>query len=1017
MAQHKLTMVLAAETTQFSKKMSDVSKRIKSLNSDVQRFGKSFLSNMNLIKVKGASALVAAVKVQDAFKIIQAGTGATAEKLKGLQDEFKKLASSVPDSYQASATAIADLNTMLGLSGQSLQEMSKAMLDLTRLAGGDLKGNIAAVSQAMNSWGENSTSAVNDLYVVSQNTGVSIAKLTAEMTKNSDVLTLLGYDYSSAAVLLGQMNHQGLNTEKALSGLRNAASQLVSSGIKDLSGGFQSIVDAVKSAANETDAARIAMKYFGKESGTTWAAAIRSGAVNTEELTNKLAKLSTQLADDAQASQTFTERVSRAFNNIGIALQPVGEALLSLTENYVVPLIEKFFTSSPAMTEFFTIATAGVASISALSWGINGLMSGFSWFAERLPKITNFINNIVTSFTAWTSAATAAKGAMIGLNGALSISSGGILAVLAAVGALAAAVYSMGRYFTDFNSSVDSSVAHIENLKDRIDDVKEAVLNLSETSWSLRIGEAQAQIQNLTAELEKLQKSQQEALASYALRGRSADRISTPYDDKIKQTTEALDSAKQNKLILEQAAQYKSIYAQMQDMLQQFRVDVAADGADVATLKDKTYKEMSGLITQLKGTSFEGDPRLRSVLSQVTNYRKNELPIISTTSKSIDDTAERMRWQNSNGFLSDNDYQKYLSTRLAALTRGKAAWNKDARSTYDELQRMTKQTQSKQDEALRWQNSAGFLNNADYAGILQQRLAEQTKGLNWKDWGEDARSTFGELQRVINEEAAPALDMLKERYTSGQISIGEYQTQLQAMMDKYAEFPAVTEKIGQAMDNAKGKTMSFAEGMKAAIDNAVQDVDKLALTTTEGLADSFARAAVYGDSLGDSLKKLGQDIMYTVAKMLILKTLTNAFSGLFGGGSAAASAPPVADGVFAKGGAFAGGIKAFAGGGLVSHPTLFKFAGGTGLMGEAGPEAIMPLRRDSSGRLGVAVSGSAGGVYAPQFNITVNNEGSGNMSDEQAQAMGRNLRDAIDTRVAENLSVYKRMGYFNNSFA
>lgn len=61
MAQQKLTMVLAAETTQFSKKMSDVSKRIKSLNSDVQRFGKSFLSNINLIKAKSASALVAAV--------------------------------------------------------------------------------------------------------------------------------------------------------------------------------------------------------------------------------------------------------------------------------------------------------------------------------------------------------------------------------------------------------------------------------------------------------------------------------------------------------------------------------------------------------------------------------------------------------------------------------------------------------------------------------------------------------------------------------------------------------------------------------------------------------------------------------------------------------------------------------------------------------------------------------------------------------------------------------------------
>jgi len=59
---------------------------------------------------------------------------------------------------------------------------------------------------------------------------------------------------------------------------------------------------------------------------------------------------------------------------------------------------------------------------------------------------------------------------------------------------------------------------------------------------------------------------------------------------------------------------------------------------------------------------------------------------------------------------------------------------------------------------------------------------------------------------------------------------------------------------------------------------------------------------------------------------------------------------------FAKGGAFQGGkeVQAFASGGVVSSPTLFPMAnGGTGLMGEAGAEAIMPLRRGSNGRLGV----------------------------------------------------------------
>ena len=78
---------------------------------------------------------------------------------------------------------------------------------------------------------------------------------------------------------------------------------------------------------------------------------------------------------------------------------------------------------------------------------------------------------------------------------------------------------------------------------------------------------------------------------------------------------------------------------------------------------------------------------------------------------------------------------------------------------------------------------------------------------------------------------------------------------------------------------------------------------------------------------------------------------------------------------FASGGAFdSGGVHAFANGGvftnsIVSKPTLFKFAKGIGLMGEAGPEAIMPLTRTASGRLGVAAVG-AGGLQVQVNNYT-----------------------------------------------
>jgi phage-related minor tail protein len=77
----------------------------------------------------------------------------------------------------------------------------------------------------------------------------------------------------------------------------------------------------------------------------------------------------------------------------------------------------------------------------------------------------------------------------------------------------------------------------------------------------------------------------------------------------------------------------------------------------------------------------------------------------------------------------------------------------------------------------------------------------------------------------------------------------------------------------------------------------------------------------------------------------------------------------------AKGGVYDAGLRTFAKGGMftnsiVSQPTLFKFAKGTGLMGEAGPEAIMPLKRDSNGNLGVRSGGGS------NVDVVVNNYGS-----------------------------------------
>jgi lambda family phage tail tape measure protein len=103
----------------------------------------------------------------------------------------------------------------------------------------------------------------------------------------------------------------------------------------------------------------------------------------------------------------------------------------------------------------------------------------------------------------------------------------------------------------------------------------------------------------------------------------------------------------------------------------------------------------------------------------------------------------------------------------------------------------------------------------------------------------------------------------------------------------------------------------------------------------------------------------------------------------------------------ANGNVFASnGIIPYAMGGIVNTPTLFRFANGgvpsTGLMGEAGPEAIIPLRRGSDGKLGVAGGGST--------SITINVDAKGSSAEGdpgRAAALGRVITAAVQAELVK----------------
>ncbi len=176
-----------------------------------------------------------------------------------------------------------------------------------------------------------------------------------------------------------------------------------------------------------------------------------------------------------------------------------------------------------------------------------------------------------------------------------------------------------------------------------------------------------------------------------------------------------------------------------------------------------------------------------------------------------------------------------------------------------------------------------------------------------------------------------------------------------AEMDELDTFDDQIAALETTLGGASAVTAAFAgevSKMQGAIAATGRDAEVLSRGMSRGLRSAFDGLVFDGLKLSDALSKVAQSMVNTVYSSA-LKPVTNQLggliaegvSGLFGGG-------------FAKGGAFTGGqVTPFASGGIVSSATTFAMRGGWGVMGEAGPEAIMPLSRGADGRLGVRTEG------------------------------------------------------------
>lgn len=297
--------------------------------------------------------------------------------------------------------------------------------------------------------------------------------------------------------------------------------------------------------------------------------------------------------------------------------------------------------------------------------------------------------------------------------------------------------------------------------------------------------------------------------------------------------------------------------------------------------------------------------------------------------------------------------------------------------------------------------------------------------------GSRTRERMQEMLRIREEFQQKNVE-LQRQYQSGDISEELYRQEL-ALNKRYLDerlrdqegFYAASD--AQRSDWAAGMREGFANWVDTASDYASQSAD-LVNNTMSGLVGNISEALA-GNKVDweDWSKSVLASMQKIILNAMIVNSLQSSMGGggflggLFGG-SAGGSTPSgsynsAASGLQlnAKGGAYASASLSAYSNSIVRSPTYFAFAKGAGLMGEAGPEAIMPLTRSADGSLGVRVTGAqtspagSGEIHITQH-FTISGNGDAALKQAMQEAAAKGTRDGAKLARQEMLQDFQTNG-------
>jgi len=384
--------------------------KIKDLGGKIEKVGTGLTKYVTApIVAAGAASVAAFNEVDEGLDIIVKKTGATGDALKDMEDRAKNLATSIPTDFQTAGEAVGEVNTRFGLIGQELEDLSAKFIKFAQLNDTSVSGSIDNVQAAMAAFNLDASMAGVTLDILNkagQDTGVSMDKLTSDLTANATALQELGLGYNTAVGFLANLNKNGVDASSVMTGLKTALKNATKDG-KSMAQAMKDLMGRIKGAKTETKAMQVASELFGSKAGPAMAKAIREGRLSFDEFTNAVQDAAGSVDKTFEQTLDPIDEFKTALNELKIigmelveAAAPMIKTLADMLKTAIGNIRKWWEGLSPLAQETIVKAGAIAAAVGPVLIVVGKVASAVGSIMTLGPKLLGVIDTVKTAVTA-----------------------------------------------------------------------------------------------------------------------------------------------------------------------------------------------------------------------------------------------------------------------------------------------------------------------------------------------------------------------------------------------------------------------------------------------------------------------------------------------------------------------------------------------------------------------------------------------------------------------------------------